>query len=155
MITDKIENLNLYLETVRYAKEIQEFVKKAEEEKLPDGIYELKGDDLFVSIQSYETSGKDGKYMEAHKLYADLQYMISGEELNLWDYTDELKLKEDRTPAADILFFENRTDFRRVLLVPGTFAFYMANDAHMPGIAVADPIKCRKIVFKIKMKSAG
>lgn len=151
MIADKIENLALYGETVKYAEEIMGFIKRVEQENLPDGTYEIKGDDLFAFVQSYETSYRNGKYMEAHKLYADLQYLLSGEELNFWDYTDELTMKEDRTPDADIMFFENRTGLRSIVLMPGSFVFYMANDAHMPGLALTEPVKCRKIVFKVKL----
>ena len=77
MIADKITNLKLYGDIVP-AEEILAFVEKVEKEKLPTGRYELDGDNLFALVQEYESKPKAEARMESHRLYTDLQYVISG-----------------------------------------------------------------------------
>ena len=108
MIFDKVENLNNYEEIRPYVEQIKDFIARVEKEKLPTGRYELMGDKLFALVQFYKTKEFDEGKMEAHKKYADLQYIVEGNERIYVDFSDELILEEDRTPKEDILFFRKR-----------------------------------------------
>ena len=152
MIADKIENLSAYPQLAVYEADLVGFLDKMKRENLPDGRYDLRGDELFALVQRYETRPLEGARMESHKLYADLQYIHSGREWIYVDFTDELTVYEDRTPGADILFYEIRPNKGGTLLSAGMFGYYGPQDAHMPCIMVDGPEKGIKVVFKIRVK---
>ena len=106
MIFDKIENLDRYREFAEYGKLIRDFIKQDKSEHLAEGRYELDDENLFALVQTYETKDKDDARMEAHRKYADLQFMEEGEERIYVDFADELEMEEDRTPDQDILFYK-------------------------------------------------
>ena len=149
MIFDKIENLDRYREFAEYGKLIKQFIERDKSEHLPEGRYELDGEKLFALVQVYETKDKDDARMEAHKKYADLQFIEKGEERIYVAFTDELKVEEDRTPDQDILFYKKADDRGFNLLTEGTFGYYAPQDAHMPCIKNKEKQYVRKIVFKI------
>lgn len=149
MIFDKIENLDRYREFAEYRKLIRDFIKQDKSEHLAEGRYELDGENLFALVQTYETKDKDDARMEAHRKYADLQFMEEGEERIYVDFADELEVEEDRTPDQDILFYKKAEDHGFNLLTEGTFGYYAPQDAHMPCIKNKEKQNVRKIVFKI------
>ena len=149
MIFDKIENLDRYKEFADYAEQKKHFIEKDKKEHLPEGRYELDGNNLFALVQTYETKDKENARMEAHKKYADLQFMEEGEERIYIDFTDELEVEEDKTPTQDILFYKKAEDHGFHVLTEGTFGYYAPQDAHMPCIKNHQKQKVRKIVFKI------
>lgn len=151
MISDKLSNLHTYPELAKYEADILGFVEKMKDHPA-DGRYDLRGDELFALVQRYETKPLEGALMESHKLYADLQYIYTGKEWIYVDFADELTACDDRTPASDILFYENRPNKGGSLLSAGMFGYYAPQDAHMPCIQVDGPEKVEKIVFKIRVK---
>ena len=151
MITDYAENLYLYKELNEYADMILNFIKRQQEEALPDGRYDLeKG--VFASVQSYTTRTADGAQMESHKQYCDLQYIVKGKEKIYWVSLKKLTVAEDRTPDADSILYQSGPWQGYTILEPGMFGFYAPQDGHMPGIAAAEPAPAAKIVFKIPVK---
>lgn len=150
MIADKLSNLKTYPELSGYEADILAFLEKMKQ-NIPDGRYDLRGDELFALVQRYETKPLEGAKMESHKRYADLQYIYSGKEWIYVDFADELTVCDDRTPAADILFYEVRPNKGGNLLSSGMFGYYGPQDAHMPCIMVDGPEKVEKVVFKIRV----
>lgn len=151
MIADKLSNLNTYAQLAPYEADIRAFLKKMDEH-IPDGRYDLRGDELFALVQRYNSKPKEGALMESHKLYADLQYIYSGKEWIYVDYADELVACDDRTPTSDIIFYEVRPDKGGSLLSAGMFGYYAPQDAHMPCIMADGPEAIEKVVFKIRVK---
>lgn len=150
MIFDKAENMALYYETEPMLEKCADFIKKFEEEKLPDGTYEIDGKRVFANIQSYRTKPlTDDCLFEAHKKYIDIQYIVSGIEKIRWAKLDTLKeVEEHYSEGQDIAFYTGGTKFDFVL-TKGTFLMLYPQDAHMPGLSDEKDVNARKIVFKI------
>lgn len=148
MIADYGKNIYLYKEFENIADMIMDFVKRVEEDSLEEGRYDLENG-VFALVQMCTTKPKENAQMESHKLYSDLQYIIEGTELIYWENTDNLTVCDDRTPEADIIFYECGTDKGYTRLEKGMFGYYTPTDAHMPCIMVNEPGKTKKIVFKI------
>ena len=70
MIADKLSNLSKYPQLAKYETEILNFLEKMKE-NIPDGRYDLLGDELFALVQRFETKPQEGARMESNKLYAD------------------------------------------------------------------------------------
>lgn len=152
MIFDKLENIEKYKEFVDCAKEIKCFIEQDKKEHFPEGRYDLKGNDLFALVQIYRTKDKENVRMEAHKKYADLQFIEEGEERIYVAFSNELEVEEDRTPQEDILFYKKAEDRGFNTLSEGTFGYYAPQDAHMPCVKNFQIQNVRKIVFKIAVR---
>ena len=150
MIVDSILNITKYDSLNIHANEILNFVKKAEEENLEDGRYEILGNDLFALVQTYETKDvSEGKF-ETHKKYIDVQFVREGKEVMNYKLKDKLVVSEDLSDVSDLIFYENPTDYTSVVVEAGSFALFAPQDGHMPGIKYNDKETVKKIVFKIK-----
>ncbi len=77
MIYDYLENLSSYEQIIPWLDVISDFLEDEDLAALPDGKTIISGDDLFVSIQSYETKDAESAEYEAHEKYADLQMILS------------------------------------------------------------------------------
>lgn len=152
MIADRIENLDTYPLLAPYAGEVQAFIARVKNEALPEGKYELCGEQLFALVQAYETKPLEGARMESHRIYGDIQYVESGVEAIYYDCVQDLMICEDRTPENDIVFYEARPNKGCTVLSAGMFAFYGPQDAHMPCITCDGQSAVKKIVFKVKLK---
>lgn len=151
MILDQIKNIHNYEGIGFDATKILDFIERAKKEKLPEGKYELDGEQLFALIQVYETKDRKECLYEAHRLYMDIQYMAEGAEQMYCSNIDSLKLIEDRTPIADILFYDQTEEEASFVVKEGNFALFLPQDAHMPCCHFKEAGQVKKIVFKVQM----
>ena len=147
MIIDRIKNIQNYSQLIDVEPFITAFLKRMEQETLPDGKYELQGDKLFAIVQRYKTHEKSEALMESHRKYADLQYICHGEEMIFYDVQEELEM--DGAYKADIIFYKRKPDRGGILLSEGMFGYFAPQDAHMPCITGTNQSFVTKIVFKI------
>lgn len=114
-----------------------------------DGRYELDGDNLFVIVQTYDTRSPVGHEFEAHRTYADIQYIIAGKERCYWAPAHELTVSKPYEPDAEMYkLVDVPTD---LILSEGRFAVFFPPDAHAPCVALAEPAQVRKAVVKVKV----
>lgn len=148
MILDKIENLETYISAFKHGKEIIEFLKTTDFNKLPFGKTKILGDELFVNYVSYTPSDNIGDF-EAHRDYLDLQLIIDGEERI--DYANLTKCKTtvpyDKDGDAEMLGTDN---FTSLYLDKNDFAVFYPMDAHRPSIVGKKQVHVKKAIFKIK-----
>jgi YhcH/YjgK/YiaL family protein len=117
--------------------------------------YPLRGRDLYASVASYET--RSGGDPEAHRIYVDVQCLLSGAEAVGWLPARGLRVKTPYSPARDIEFYDvRREEQSRILLRPGLFAVFFPWDAHAPGLTPGDSAgRVKKVVVKIKRELLG
>ena len=151
MIAENIEKGNLlFPEYPSFQKGI-EFIKKAIREELPDGKYEIQGDDIFAKIMSYPLKEKDVTRYEAHEKYIDIQASLIGAEgMDFFYLTDQKPLSE-YNEEKDVTFYSNEESHTgHVDVYPGCFAVFFPHDVHKPQLKVGDIDNVKKIVIKIK-----
>jgi biofilm protein TabA len=117
---------------------------------LPEGRVEIDGDRVFALVQSYETtSGGEAKF-EAHRRYADIQYITGGEELIGWAPLEKMTATQDYDPAKDVVLGRAASaEITPVRLFAGELGVFYPSDAHAPKQAVGKPAKVHKIVVKV------
>ena len=146
MITDNIENINLYDKIPQYAKE---FIKNlSNNPKL--GRYEIKGKD-YANIESYNTKLPSEAKFESHKNYIDIQLLLRGQERI---YLNNIKSLETDIPynkEKDIEFYkENVSESDFVTLNGRNFAMIYPHEAHAPQVSISDKSdNVLKVVIKI------
>jgi len=109
------------------------------------------GGGAFALEQTYLTKQRPDAFFESHKQYIDVQVIVEGEELIEVADIAKLKLKEDKTPAKDVLIYHMAdTDSATALrLGVGDAAVLFPVDGHMPTVAIKTPALVRKIVVKV------
>ena len=123
------------------------FLRETDFSKLEDGKLEIEGDKIFVNISTYMT--RSNEFPEAHKKYADVQYIIEGEEYigvaSLDDMQDEIVSDPDND------FWQYRGETSNIRLGKGQFAVFFPQDAHAPGRFIKEAKSVRKAVVKVQM----
>ncbi len=117
----------------------------------PDGKHEIDGKRLFALVQRYDTVPEEAKAWEAHRLYADIQYIVSGRERILHAPVEELQSSLPYDAAKDLEKFRN-TGVKTVssgVIPAGSFGIYLPQDAHKPGVMVDGPEPVLKVVIKV------
>jgi len=102
-------------------------------------------------VVSYQTRSAETAAFEAHRKYADIQAVLSGEETLEWAPLEGLELRDRYNEGKDIEFHK-RIDGTGVPLIlrPGLFTLLLPQDAHAPQLHVGDtPNKVKKIVIKL------
>ena len=156
MILDKLENKNLYTALHENFKIAFDMIEGAVEDQLPVGKYESKdtekGEDLWISVQEYETRCREERKFEGHQKYIDIQFIISGcEEMEVCDVSRMEKVTE-YDGEKDVQFFTPKGETTKLTLQAGDYAIFFPDDIHMPGISPnGENVGVKKIVAKVKI----
>jgi YhcH/YjgK/YiaL family protein len=151
MILDKIDNCNMYFRKESILYDGMKFILEEFNENTPDGRYEIKGNDVYAVVQSYSTEAPENRKLESHKKYIDIQYIVSGRELMGWLPISELEIMTPYSEDKDVVFYHQKEGMSQFVLMPGIFAVFYPDDAHMPCCFVDKPEQVRKIVVKVRV----
>ena len=126
------------------------FLMDARYREMPEGRVDIDGDLVYAMVQSYETNVMEVPKFEAHRRYADIQYITAGEELIGWTPLEKMKATGDYDSAKDVTIGTARAeDVTGVRLFAGELCVFWPSDAHAPKQAVGEPMKVSKIVVKV------
>lgn len=149
MKTDSILNAKEYYNLGERFQRGFEFLLNNDLSMFENGKYEIDGENIFVSVQDYNTKLlSEGKF-EAHKKYADIQFIIKGQERLGCTDVKYLTPLADYDKASDITFFEPLGDYDFICAKENDFVIFMPEDAHMPCIAINEPKYVKKAVVKV------
>ena len=147
MIYDKISNLKLYLPFDSRFKTVIDYLAKTDVDALEPGSYDI-GDGIKANVSEYAPIKEEFAF-EAHRKYADLQYLHSGDETIEWMPLDEIKDASEYSEEYDYLGTTTVAGTKISLDVDaGCFAYFAPCDVHRPGM-FRHAEKVKKIVFKI------
>ena len=124
--------------------QIADFFNKNNVKLLPNGRYDL-GNGNYVNIFEYDTIESDGIF-EAHKVYVDIHYAISGEEkiLHAESYQQETKPYQ-----ADGDYSLGTVNTPKEIEMRGELCVFLPDEPHKAGVTLSEMVKVKKVVFKI------
>jgi biofilm protein TabA len=151
MILDKIENWGLYPYGPAWERAfafLSSLTKDMEEKEYP-----LQGRRMFARVMGYSTKKPEQGILESHRVYMDIQTVITGAEGMEWHPADGLTAKEPYNRETDAQFYLQPGLSRvRMNLLPGVFVALFPNDAHMAGMEIGNvPAQVRKVVVKVDL----
>ena len=126
-----------------------EFLSTADLVNLPLGRNEIDGDAVYANVNEYTTTPAAEKDMEAHRLYYDVQYVVSGEEVLQYAQLEGLKATTGFDVVNDYALYEAPQPCTSVVLRAGDMAVLAPEDAHKPGCQLDGPCAVRKVVVKV------
>ncbi|MBQ8634925.1 YhcH/YjgK/YiaL family protein [bacterium] len=151
MIFDNLKNKKLYYSLHKNFEKAFDFLANTDLKNLPDGKYEIDGNEIYANVQSLKTKPQEEKKWEVHRKYIDIQYIISGKEKMgyglLKDFpTTTIKYDEDK----DIEFLDGKP-FNFIDVQEGNFVIFFENDVHAPMLCVDSEENIKKVIVKIKI----
>ena len=148
MIIDTLDNLAKYESVNPLFKQVVDFIKKNDLNRLEAGKHQIKGDDLYVNIQMAKGRTPDAATLETHRRMIDIQIPLDGPET--FGYTPLCRLPEaEYNDGKDITKYGDLMAESFIDCQPGMFAIFFPQDGHAPCITMAPEIK--KAIFKVKV----
>ena len=147
MIIDKIEHCSLYKGLNEKFKKAFTFLETTDFSQTDNERHDID-DDIYYVVQEYEVRPMESTSLEAHRVYADIQYIYSGREKIGYAPLETLSEKIPYNPERDIAKYEGASDFTE--LTAGMFAVYFPHEGHRPCLAVESGEKVKKILVKIR-----
>ncbi|MBQ0001575.1 MAG: YhcH/YjgK/YiaL family protein [Clostridiales bacterium] len=130
--------------------EIMACLKAKDLDSLEVGTYR-EADDWYYMVQSYNTKPVEACRLESHEQYADIQWVLKGEERLDIVATEGLEAEEPYNAEKDVAFWKAPACMMQMILTDGGYAVLYPENAHRPGRAVGEPSPVRKIVVKVKL----
>lgn len=149
MIHDNLNNASLYYSIGPRFRLGLEFLARMDP-AAADGRVPIDGDDVFALVQSYDTLPAERHSFEAHRLHADIQYVVRGQEAI---YYSPIKALSETTPyseAKDAALYFGPNDCPLIML-PGAFAILYPQDGHKPCCVWGQPSAVKKVVVKVRL----
>lgn len=141
MILDHLSHAEFYFQLGPRFQQAFDFLRSVDLLKLPLGKHELEGDRVYAVAKEYTPQPRHTRTFEAHERYWDIQYVAQGAERMGWAARSRLTISKPYDPARDVTFFDSPPiggigDF--FLVAEGYFTVFGPQDAHMPGVAIAE-----------------
>ena len=152
MILDIIENAASYAGLHAGLDLALKAVAAYTPENYETGRIEIDGDKVFLNRNAYTTNDPANAKFEAHRAYADVMYMVEGEEIIYVKPTDRLlAITKPYDGAIDALLAELDDDAMPIRLQAGDFIVLLPQDAHAPACCVDTSKQVKKIIGKVKI----
>jgi biofilm protein TabA len=138
---------------IPYAAEIEACISGFKwTDTVPEEI-EIKGRDLFVRPSSFMTRDADSARFEAHRIYADVQYVAEGVERMQFAPSSALKTVTPYDVTKDIEFFTAEGMISNIVVPAGYLVVFLKNEGHRPCCHYGNtPSHVKKLVFKVSQQ---
>lgn len=147
MIVDILKNSDRYEALHKNFTKAFEFLKRDDIATLTEGRYDIDGDNVFAIVAKDQGREKDAAQLEIHNKYIDIQMVLEGVDEMGWKARSACTKMVDEYDADDDIQFIADAPTSWTTTVPGHFAIFFPEDAHLPLIA-------KGIIHKVIVKIA-
>ncbi len=148
MITDTLDNSNIYNSVNPWFEKSFEFLKTLSPDAEPGSVEIAPG--LFAHISEYETGPVFKFGWETHKKYIDIQFCLSGEEIiKCAPLSEKLTPTIDYDEEKDVIFYEGDVQHTAINISGSVFSIFFPADAHAPQIMIDKSSVVKKVVVKV------
>ena len=148
MILDTLSNADRYVSLHPAFSRVIAFLRDPTTRELKLGRSEIDGTRLYAIASSGPGKTTDEARLEAHRLYADVHYLISGKESMGWRSIERCHdVESPYDEEKDFMLFSDDPALW-FTAHPGTIAVFFPWDAHAPMVSNG---VVHKIVVKLKL----
>ena len=147
MIKDNIKNAHLYYGLGKRFETALRFLENYNGSADEKGNFDV-GDGIMVKCRPYTTKPLSECSFEAHRIQADIHFVVSGTECIGYAPTDsltEVSFDEEK----DMVHLEGSGV--NVPLEAGDFMITFPQDAHMPCLQNGEAVFCGKLIVKVDL----
>ncbi len=152
IISDDLQNWEKHSTLLAMADAFR-FLSGPDLQKLQTGRHDIHGDDMYAMVQRSESRPIESAEFEAHRLYLDIQYLISGEEYIAVTSQPGLTVSKGYDQSKDIEFYLKPAKYQKIVMHPGRFVVFYPQDAHLPNCHPNRPGPLHKVVVKVRLQS--
>lgn len=145
MIYDHISNFSHYCSLHPALPAIEQWLNTKLIQALSLGTYDLPNEVKLI-LSEYTTQPASQGFIECHRRYIDLQFLLSGEEYIGVAHRQNCE-SEPYDKANDVQKLTGKLDF--LPLRTDNFFLLFPDDAHQPQVQINKPMVVRKAVLKI------
>ena len=146
MILDVLEYAAKYEALSPYFADAFAFLRRDDLRELADGQYEIVGRSFFATVVHQKGKAVEEAKLEAHDEYIDIQFVIQGTEQMGWKSRGEIDVPAEKPEEFPDVYFYDDIPASWNTVLPGSFAIFFPEDAHMPLIS-NDEI--HKVILKV------
>jgi YhcH/YjgK/YiaL family protein len=147
VIFDTLDNARLYFGCGTRIEKGLRFLAETDLAALPMGKLQIDGADVYAMVQEYDSKPRDQGKWEAHRKFIDIQYIAAG--IERMGFAQLARVKPGPyNEEKDMLTADGQGDW--VTTPAGTFVIFHPQDVHMPGMAIDNPSRVRKVVVKVR-----
>lgn len=151
MIVDTLDHIHLYRVPVDGLEEALAWLGNPGLPGLEPGRYTLGDSGAVAILAAGLTVPEEEEKWEAHRRFADLQVVLSGEEVMGFAQLGRMTTKGEYSKEDDCVLLEGSGNF--MLVRAGDFVIFTPGDAHKAMLSTpSGPVKVRKVVFKLPWK---
>ncbi|HHX59357.1 MAG TPA: DUF386 domain-containing protein [Epulopiscium sp.] len=150
MIYDRVKNIEQYKGISKNLDRAIAFLSTIDSQELSDGKNEIDGKNVFANVMYYDTKDIEDGVKEAHKVYIDIHYMISGKEQILISDISELEIVGEYLEEKDCAFYAGQMK-TACILQDDYFVICFPNDGHTPAIKIDNNEQVKKMVIKVRV----
>ena len=152
MIKDTLKNSEFYYGLGERFQKAFEYLKTTNLSEKENGKYEIDGENIYVSVQDYNTKPEEKRKFKSQKKYANIQFIKKSKKK--LGYTDiknctNLTSYDEKNDIEFLKNSENKNHF--AYAKEGDFLVFFPQDAHMPCISINESLYVKKAVVKIKL----
>ena len=155
MIFDRLETSAAYAPlSDRFASAFA-YLRGTDLANIADGTYEVVGKDVLAIVQTYFAKPRAEGRWEAHREYADIQFVVTGAERMGVTPLGSVTSQTPYDAGNDLEFFEGAAGVGQFFRVDaGAFAVFFPHDVHMPSLALDDARRetVKKVVMKVRLR---
>jgi biofilm protein TabA len=118
----------------------------------PLGTHKIQGDQVYASVQRYETLPREKCRYESHRRYIDIQYCIDGGEIIDHSLTSDLPFDGDYQEAKEAQLYGPYEKGTPLVMSPGWFCVFFPPDGHQPKRRDGIHADVFKVVIKIEVE---
>lgn len=147
MIFDNLSNCGIYAVSHPLFREAFDFLGRPDLSSLQCGKIDIGTHGVFALLQEYDTRSVVEAFVECHRKYIDIQFIVRGEErMGFGMLPAAAEVSYD--PEKDLGVTECRLDY--LVIHEREFAIFFPQDAHSPGLDLEDgKRKVRKVCVKV------
>ena len=151
MIIDKLTTKEVKTDFLpKTIMKILELLKKINFNELENKKYEIVKDEIFLVINEYQTKKPEEKKAEQHKIYIDIQYIISGKEnIGMGYENEENEILDNYDLNKDRISFKKVKNETLFPLKEDSYIIIFPNEIHRPELHLEGEQKVKKAVIKI------
>jgi len=151
-ISDDLRNWEKHPPLLAMAEAFR-FLSRPDLEKLETGRHDIRGNDMYALVQRNQSRAIDDAEFEAHRLYLDIQYLLSGEEYIAVVSQQGLTVSKPYDLSKDIEFYLKPAKYQKIMMHPGRFVVFYPQHAHVPNCYPTRPGPLHKVVVKVRLES--
>ena len=152
MLIDHLNNANLYQGiSVNFAKATKWLIDNNHQlATMENGRYDIDGDEVYAIVNSYDTKPAAECGWEAHKVYCDIHYSVTGNERICYSHISNMTLTQEYNTEKDYSLYAGTGDW--IAVRQGMFCLLLPEDVHAPGAMLNNaPEYLKKVVIKLKL----